>query len=273
MIPIQRGKEVVMRSIWSGAIGFGLVYIPVRMVNASEDQELEFNLLRRGDLCRIRYTRVCEENGEEVPYEEIVRGYEYEKGKWVVLEEEDFRRANVRKNQTIEIGGFIDAAEVDFKYLEKPFYLEPEKGAEAVYVLLREALKRSGKVGLARFVLRTREHMGILKAEKEVLILNQMRFASEIHPPTGLDLPGETEVSRAELDLAVRLIEALAERWNPEQYRDTYTEDLKRMIRAKIEGQETEAWQEEVPSAEVTDLYVQLNKSLQVAREKRSSVR
>ena len=134
-----------MRSIWSGAIGFGLVYIPVRMFNASESQELAFNLLRRSDGCRIRYTRICEETGEEVPNEDVVRGYEYDEGKWVVLEEDDFRRANVRKTQTIEIVGFIETSQIDLKYVEKPFYLKPIKARRPLMYSCLRLLSGAGK--------------------------------------------------------------------------------------------------------------------------------
>jgi DNA end-binding protein Ku len=257
-----------MRSIWSGAVSFGLIYIPIRLYNASQDQSLDFNLLRRGDLCRIRYARVCKETGEEVPYEDIVRGYEYQKGRYVVLEDEDFKRANVKKTKTIEIVSFVDEAEVDDKYLEKPYFMEPDPAAKKVYGLLREALKKSKKVGVARFVLRTREHMALLRVEENVIVLNQMRFSNELRQPDELDLPDEAGVSKKELDMAVNLIEQLTEVWNPEQYNDTYTEDLLRIIQEKVEGREIEDVEDEPIPIEVTDLFAKLSESLEMAKEK-----
>jgi DNA end-binding protein Ku len=258
-----------MRSIWSGAVSFGLIYIPVRLYSASQSQDLDFNLLRRGDKCRIRYARVCRETGEEVPYEDIVKGYEYRKGEYVVLEDEDFERANVKKSKTIDIVSFVNAEEIDEKFLEKPYFLEPDPGAQKVYGLLREALKSSKKVGVARFVLRTREHMALIKAEEDVIVLNQMRFASEIRSPDELDLPKEAGVNEKELDMAVKLVEQLTEPWDPENYRDTYTEDLKRIIQEKVEGRAAEPAEEEPVPIEVTDLFATLSQSLEMAREKK----
>ena len=256
-----------MRSIWSGAISFGLVYIPVSLYNATETEKLDFDLLRRDDRCRIRYARVCGETGEEVPYEDIVKGYEYEEGRYVVLEDEDFERANVRKTQAIDIVAFVDEEEVDLKYMEKPYYLEPEKKARAAYTLLREALKRSGKVGIARFVLRTREHMAMIKPEGNVLLLNRMRFASEIRSTAELELPTEAEVPERELKMALQLIDQLAEPWDPTQYRDTYIDDLQQIIREKIEGRVAERAPEEPMPEEVVDLFSRLSESLEMAKK------
>jgi DNA end-binding protein Ku len=258
-----------MRSIWSGAISFGLIYIPVRLYNASESQELNFDMLRRGDQCRIRYARVCQDTGEEVEYSDIVKGYEYEEGKYITLEDEDFVRANVLKSKTIEIEAFVDAQEIDPRYLEKPYYLEPAKEATKVYALLRDALKQSGKAGIARFVLRTREHMAMLRADDDVIILNQMRFESEVRKPEKLKLPKEKQVTKKELDMAVKLIEQLTETWDPGKYHDTYTEDLKIIIQEKIEGRVAEPVEEAEIPIEVTDLFAKLKESL-VATSKRS---
>lgn len=260
-----------MRSIWSGAISFGLVYIPVRLYSATQDSSLDFDMLRRGDLCPISYVRVCRETGEEVPWEDIVKGYEYEKGRYVVLEDEDFKRASVEKTRTITLVNFIDEDEIDIKYLEKPYFLEPEAGAAKVYALLREALQRSGKVGVARFVLRTREHLAVLKPQGDVLILNVVRFAQEIRPTDELDLPGEEQISEAEMDVAVQLIDQLSRSWDPQQYEDTYTEDLKRIIQEKVSGKEFEPVEEEPIPYEVTDLFAQLKASLEEAKQENAS--
>jgi DNA end-binding protein Ku len=261
-----------MRSIWSGAVSFGLIYIPVNLFNATTSHELDFDLLRRGDLCRIRYARVCEETGEEVPYEDIVKGYEFREGEYVVIEDEDFKRANVKKTRTIEITSFVRAEEIDQKFLEKPYFLEPEKGAEKAYALLREAMRKSGKVAVARFVLRTREHLAILKPEDETIVLNQMRFPNELREPEDLTLPGKEGVSAKELNMAVKLIDQLTEPWEPEQFHDTYIEDLKRIIQDKVEGREPAPEEEEALPVEVTDLFARLSESLEQARSARVRV-
>jgi DNA end-binding protein Ku len=178
-----------MRSIWSGAISFGLIYIPIRLYTASDEQELDFDMLRKGDMCPIRYVRVCERTGEEVEWEDIVKGYEYRKGDYVIVTDEDFARAAPKKTKTIEIVAFVKQEEVDTKLLEKPYYLEPAKGAERAYALLRQALRKTDKVAIARFVLRTREAMALLKADGDVIVLNSMRWATEIRPTDELELP------------------------------------------------------------------------------------
>ena len=259
-----------MRSFWTGAISFGLIYIPVKLYNAAEPVELSFNMLRRRDKSRIKYVRVAADTGEEVPNEEIVKGYEFAKGEYVVLEEDDFKKANVHKTQTIDIGNFVDASQVDPKLYEKPYYLEPIKGASKAYALLRDALARSGKVGVGRFVLRNREAMVIVKPEDQVIVLNQMRFADEIRDPGELTLPGTGEVAEKELDMAVSLIETLSGDWHPEEYHDTYTDDLKRIIQAKIDGREPEAEAEAPIPIEVTDLFAKLSQSLEQAKQQKS---
>ena len=258
-----------MRSFWSGAISFGLIYIPVKLYNASETNELSFNLLRRQDKSRIRYVRVSADTGEEVPNDDIVKGYEYAKGEFVVLEEDDFHKANVRKTQTIEIVTFVDASQVDHKLYEKPYYLEPIKGAARAYALLRDALARSGKVGVGRFVLRNREALGTIKPEGDVIVLNQMRYVSELRDPGELTLPTVGETPEKELDMAVHLIETLSGEWHPEQYHDTYVEDLQRIIQAKVEGRQPEAEGEAPIPIEVTDLFAKLSQSLEQAKQQK----
>jgi DNA end-binding protein Ku len=255
-----------MKAIWSGAISFGLVYIPVHLFNATVTQDLDLDMLRKSDLCPIHYAKVCRETGDEVPNDQIVKGYEYRKGEYVVVTDEDLKRANVKKTQTIEIVAFIEAKEVDQKYLEKPYYLEPVKQAAKAYALLREAMRRTDKVGVARFVLRTREHMALLKPEGDVLVLNQMRFASEIKPADGLNLPKKEKPAERELEMAVKLIGQLSEPWKPEQYHDTYIEELKRFIEQKAEGKEPAVHGEEPIPIEVTDLFAKLRESLDQAK-------
>ena len=174
-----------MRSIWSGAISFGLINIPVKLYPAVEEHALDFDMLRRQALCPIRYARVCRDTGEEVPYDDIVKGYEYRKGDYVVLEDTDFKAAAAGKSQTIDISEFVNASEIDPKLFEKPYYLEPSKQARNAYGLLREALKKTGKVGVGRFVLRNKERPVAVRPEGDLLVLEQMRFLSEIREPAG----------------------------------------------------------------------------------------
>jgi len=257
-----------MRSIWSGALSFGLIYIPVKLYDATRSHTIDFDLLRRSDHCRIHYAKVCRETGEEVPKEEIVRGFEYRKGNYVIVDDDDFRKANVKKSQMIDIVAFVKESEIEPKYLEKPYFVEPVKEAAKAYSLLREALLKSGKAGIARYVMRRREHMALIKATEPVIMLNNMRFADELRNYNELDLPQYcvSSVNERELDLAMKLIDQLTEQSNPEQYKDTYYEELTALLQRKIEGKIPEAV--EVPSAPqpVTDLFSQLNQSLQLAR-------
>lgn len=266
-------QEERMRSIWSGAISFGLIYIPVKLYDATKTHKINFDMLRRSDHCRIGYVRVCKETGEEVPFGDIVKGYQYRKNDYVVLENDDFKRANVKKSQTIEIVGFAQGEEIDQKFLEKPYYLEPVREAKKAYVLLREAMRQSGKVGIARYVMKTREHMALIKAEEDVIILNQMRFADEIRSSRELDLPekGVESVAPREMEMAVSLIEQLSEPWKPEQYHDTYYEDLRRIIQEKVEGKVPEPLREEPVPSGVTDLFSRLSESLEMAKKQRKA--
>jgi DNA end-binding protein Ku len=258
-----------MRSIWSGAISFGLIYIPVKLYSASQSNELDFDLLRRSDHCRIGYSKVCKESGEVVPNEEIVRGFEYRKGDYVIIEDEDFQRARSGRTKVIDIASFVNLDEIDTKFLEKPYFLEPDKGAKQVYALLREALIRTNKVGLARFVMRNREHLAIIKPEEDVIVLNQMRYAAEIRSPKDLELPGQEGLGERELDMAIKLVEQLTEPWEPEQYRDTYIDTLREVIQQKAEGKELAPVEEEEMPTDVTDLFGKLRESLEAAQRER----
>lgn len=258
-----------MRSIWSGAISFGLIHIPVKLYSAVIESSLDFDMLRKGDLCPIRYARICRDTGEEVPWQDIVKGYEYKKGDYVILEDEDFKRANVAKTQTIDVVDFVNAGEVDSVYLEKPYYLEPVKEARKAYALLREALKKTGRAGLALFVLRNRQHLALLKPEGDLLILNQMRFVSEIRRPEGLNLPHEAEANKKELDMAIRLIDELSEPFRPERFHDTYREELERVIEEKALGRTPETRGEAPVPTAVPDLMAKLRESLETAKKKK----
>jgi DNA end-binding protein Ku len=258
-----------MRSIWSGAISFGLIYIPVKLFSGSEQRQLDFDMLRKGDLCPIRYVRVCESDGEEVEYKDIVKGYQFRKGDYIVVTDEDFKRASPRKTQTIEIVAFIKETEVDAKLLEKPYFLEPVKGAARAYALLREALRRTEKVAVAKYVLRTRERMCLLRPEDDMIVLLQMRWAEEVRNPDGLELPPAKEVQKKELDMAVRLVDQMTETFDPSEYTDTYTETLKKFIEDKAAGKVREPEEEEAIPSEVTDLFAKLRESLEMAEARK----
>jgi len=254
--------------MWSGAISFGLVNIPVKLYKASEGEPFDFDLLRRQDQCRIRYLRICQDTGEEVEYEDIVKGYEYEDGRYVILETEDFQAASPHQGKTIEILTFVDEDDVDPEYLEQPYYLEPDEKADQAYALLREALSRTRKVAVARYMIRTRQHLGMLKAHDDVIVLNQMRFAAEIRPTEELDLPKKVKLEKRQVDLAVDLVDRMTEEWKPEEYRDTYVDALKDVIQQKVEGREIDIEEEPIP-VEVVDLFSQLRRSLEMAEERK----
>jgi len=210
-----------VRPIWKGALTFGLVTIPVGLYPATARGDLSFRLLHAKDKSPIAYRRVCAEEGVEVPWPEIVKGYEYEKGQFVVMTDADFEAADVEATQTIDIRDFVVAAEIPPVYFEQPYYLEPQKTGAKAYALLREALRRSGRVGVATVVLRQREHLAAVQAAGEAMTLTTMRFAHEIATPSGLDLPADAGLDR---------------RWQPEKYRDRYRDALLAAIERKLEG-------------------------------------
>lgn len=263
------------RSIWKGAISFGLVYIPVQMYSASRSHSLSLNFLDKRDFAPVGYQRVNKKTGKNVEWGDIVKGYEYEKGKYVALSEADFRKANVKATQTIEIGRFIEAASVPYEFFETPYYLEPGKGkgGAKVYALLREALKRSGKIAIATYVMHGRQHLAAVYPHGKALVLATLRFCEEIRSPDELDLPAAGEkaagLSSKELAMAERLIDEMSDQWNPEDYEDTYRHDLMKRIEEKIKNREThtltaeEKTREPRQSAQVIDLMDVLRKSLE----------
>lgn len=257
-----------MRSIWSGAISFGLINIPVNVYNASKENRMSFHYLRKQDLCPIKYVKFCRRSGEEVGFQELVKGYEYEKGDFIILEDEDFAKANVEKYQTINIVSFVDAGEIDEKYFVKPYYLEPTKQSVKAYVLLREALKRAGKVGVGRFMLRTREHMVIIRPDDNVLALEQLRFSDEIQSAEDLKIPEKVATAKQELDMAIQLINQLTMHFNPEEFKDTYAENLEHVIEAKKKGKLKDVQIPKKEYAEIPDIMEQLRKSLEKAKAK-----
>jgi len=224
-----------MRSLWSGALSFGLINIPVNLYPATFDRGINLDMLHKKDLSPIRFARFCKLEDKEIPYDEIVKGYEYEKGQYIVLTEEDFIKASPKRTKTLEIELFIDEGEVDPIYYEKPYLLEPGKGASKTYVLLNEALKKSRKVGLATYILHTKPHIGLIKPHGRGILLQQLRFHSDLRNFAEIELP-VAKIQSKELEIAVKLIDQLTEDFHPEKFKDTYTEELQSVIDQKTKG-------------------------------------
>jgi len=254
------------RAIWKGSISFGLVNIPIALYPATRWEELKFRLLRKSDLSPVNYKRVAEKDGKEVPWDQIVKGYEYEKGKYVVLKDEDFERVDLEATQTVDIQDFVDQEEIDPIFFYKPYYLEPQKGGDKAYVLLRDALKDSGKVGIAKVVIKTRQYLAGVKPEDGALVLELMHFADELADPGKLHIPKKIEVGKREMNMAKSLIDSMSSKWNPEKYKDDYREALMEVIEEKVEagGKEIEEKPKKAPkSTKVIDLVSVLQKSLE----------
>jgi DNA end-binding protein Ku len=254
------------RAIWKGGISFGLVNIPIALYPATRREELKFRLLRKSDLSPVNYKRVAEKDGREVPWDEIVKGYEYEKGKYVVLKDEDFQRVDLEATQTVDIQDFVDQEEIDPMFFYKPYYLEPQKGGDKAYALLRDALKDANKVGIAKVVIKTRQYLAGVKPEDGVLALELMHFADELADPEKLHVPKRTEVGKREMNMAKSLIDSMSSKWNPEKYKDDYREALMEVIEEKVEvgGKEIEEKPKKAPKpTKVIDLVSVLQKSLE----------
>lgn len=255
-----------MRAIWKGSISFGLVNIPIGLYPASRREELSFRQLRKSDLSPINYKRVAEVDQKEVPWEDIVKGYEYEKGQFVVVTDEDFKRANVEATQTVDISDFVSLDEIDPMYFDKPYYLEPQKGGKKAYALLRDTLKETGKVGIAKVVLKTKQHLAAVKPKGNALVLELMHFAEELLESNGLDLPKDEAVGKKELDMAKALVESMTSKWEADKYKDEYTAKLKRAIEEKVEagGKEIPAPKGKAKApTNVVDLVAILKKSIE----------
>ncbi|MEO8732706.1 MAG: Ku protein [Flavobacteriales bacterium] len=254
-----------MRPLWKGTIGFGLVTIPVKLFSATQESELDLDMLDGKDQARIRFHRVNEDTGKEVPFERIVKAFDLE-GKYVILDDADFKNAAVEKSDVIAIKDFIKEDEVEAKYYEKPYYLAPDRGGARAYALLREALKKSGKVGVASFVMRTKEHPAVLQPDGDVLILNQMRFAEEIRKPDELDLPKVAKIAPSEMKLAMQLIDQGAGTFDITKYKDEYTAALMKAIKAKAKRKgkaKKETAMKVVHKKPQTDLMAALKASLE----------
>jgi len=260
-------------AIWNGTINFGLVTIPVKLFTAVRENELHFNQLHTKDKGRIRYQRVCEVCGKEVPWDDIVKGYEYEKGDYVILSDEDLKQANVEATQSIDIVQFVDLDEIDPMYYEKPYYLEPEKKGRHAYALLRDALAKSNKVGIARVVIRTREHLAALKPNGDALVLEIMHFADELVEVGDYNIPDRKEAPPAnEMKAAQMLIGTMSAPFEPDEFRDKYRDDVLEMIEARAKGQPQKRAAKKAPApSKVVNLMDVLQRSLAERKGKGAS--
>jgi DNA end-binding protein Ku len=258
-----------MRAIWKGTITFGLVTIPVALHPATRREELKFRLLRDSDLSPVNYKRVAEADGKEVPWEHIVKGYEYDKDRYVVLKEEDFKRVDLEATQSVDIVDFVNVSEIDPRYFHKPYFLEPQKGGEKAYALLRNVLKNTNKVGIAKVVIRKREHLAAVKPQGNALVLELMHFKEELADTDGLKMPKEKEFSKKEVDMATSLVETLSDKWNPEKYKDEYRHALMELIEKKAEGEPVPAAKHPRQPTKVIDLVSVLQKSIEESQKGR----
>ena len=266
------------RGLWKGAISFGLVNVPVELYSAQKRSgELDLTMLDRRDMAPVGYQRVNKSSGKEVPWEEVVKGYEYEDGRYVVLSEEDFRRANPELAKTVDILAFVDRAAIAPQYFETPYYLGPGKRGEKAYALLRDALQKAGKAGIARVVIRTKQYLAALLPEGDVLMLNTLRYHAELKSAEDLDIVEKlkgAKVSTKELDMALRLVDDMSDAWQPAKYHDTYREDLLKRVEEKVQAGQTEEVTEPAREAkaqkggEVIDLMALLKKSVEKRGEK-----
>src|SRR5436309_13104707 len=265
-----------MRAIWKGSISFGLVNIPIALYPATRKEELRFRLLRKTDLSPVNYKRVAEKDGKEVPWDQIVKGYEYEKGKYIVLKEEDFERADLEATQPVDIQDFVDLDEIDPIFFYRPYYLEPQKGGDKAYVLLRDSLAEKKKVGIAKVVIKTRQYLAGVKPEDGALVLELMHFADELADTSKLHIPKKVEVGKREMNMATALVDSMSSKWNPEKYHDDYREALMEVIEEKVEagGKEIEEKPKKAPKpTKVIDLVSVLQKSLEETGVKKASAR
>jgi DNA end-binding protein Ku len=259
-----------MRALWKGSISFGLVTIPVSLFPATQTEELKFRLLRQKDQSPVNYKRVAEADGKEVPWDQIVKGYEYEKGKFVIIKPEDFARVDVEATQTVDIINFVTLDQVDPLLFYKPYYLEVAKGGDKAYVLLRDALVKSGKIAISKVVIRTKQHLAAVKPQGSGLMLELMHFRKELVPVSDFKEPAEKSVGKAEMKMAEQLIDSMTSEWKPEQYTDDYHDALEKMIEEKVEHPDQKG---KPPTAKkkttnVIDLVSVLQESLQQSKSK-----
>lgn len=257
-----------MKSIWNGALGFGLVNIPVKLYSAAQSSSLDLDMLDKKDLSNIRYKRVNEKTGKEVEWKNIVKGYKLD-SRYIVLDDKDFEAASPEKNKMFSIDMFVDEKEIESVYFETPYFLEPQKNGEHAYALLHAALKETGKVGVGTFILRTREVLGIVKPYNGVLIINKIRFTEEIRQYEELKIP-HIKSKEGELNMAIALIEQNAGKFEEQEFKDTYNEELKKIIEQKAEGKHIKPVEKEESDDKTIDLMAKLKASLENSKRKSS---
>jgi DNA end-binding protein Ku len=257
------------RALGKGSISFGLVNIPIELHTAVRDHRPKFRMLHAADKSPVKYERVCIRDGHPVAWEDLVKGYEFEKGHFVILTKDDFKAAAVEKTRTIDIIDFVSADAIDDRFFETPYYLVPAKGGERAYALLREAIRDSGRIGIAKFILRDAQHLAAVEVIGNALVLSVMRFSDELADPKPLNFPASDGIRKAELDMAKALVNSLAAEWDPEKYTDEYLDNLMRIIQAKVKGKKVTLAPSETPrSGEVVDLMERLRRSLDQAGAK-----
>lgn len=262
------------RSIWTGSLGFGLVTIPVEVHSAVRDPGPEFHLLRERDRSRIRYRRIAEKDEQPVEWDDLVRGYEYRKGHWIVMTKADFEAAALERTRRIDILDFVRAAEIDDRYFDKPYYLVAGNGGDHAYALFREALRESGQVGVGKFVLRDKQHLVAIEAIHDAVVLTTMRFREELVATDELKFPEARGLRKKDLDLAKRLIEGFSAEWDPGKYTNEYRQNLMRIIEAKQKGKQARVELEEAePTGRIVDLMEQLRRSIESSPAARSKSR
>jgi DNA end-binding protein Ku len=258
-------------AIWKGALTFGLVNIPVRLQSAVRSSDIRFRMLHEDDLSPVKYERICEKEGKPIPWSEIVKGYEYTKGRYVVLDDDDFRKAALESSKQIEVLDFVEQEEVDPRFFETPYYLVPEKGGERAYALLREAIRATGTIGIGKITIRTKQHLAGVKVVGEALVLDLMRFSHELVETSELSFPDPDEVRPKELTMAKQLIENFTSEFEPEKYTDEYRENLMQIIQGKLKGKKVDFPEPETPDATgVIDLMSRLRESLEQSRGKQA---
>jgi DNA end-binding protein Ku len=266
-----------MRPIWKGSISFGLVTIPIAVLPATSTREkVSFKLLRKGDLSPIRYKRIAEVDGKEVPWDQIVKGYEYEKGKFVVFDEKDFDSVELESTDTIAIQDFVEVAQINPIFFNTPYYLEPMKGGAGAYALLRDVLAETGKVGIAKVTMRSREHLSAIKANGPLLVMELMHFAHEISPAEAIKVPADKKIGAREIAMAKTLVDQMSNEWEPDRYKDEYTTALMKLIDQKIKagGKEVPGHKRQAPTAtNVVDLVKVLQESLSAAGKSKPATR
>jgi len=258
-------------AIWTGAINFGLVTIPVRLFTAVRSNDLSFNLLHAKDEGRIKYERICSEDGKQVPWDEIVKGYEYEKGEYVILTDEDFKKVNPEATQSVEILEFVELDKINPMFFDKPYYLEPTKQGRHAYALLREALEKSGKVAIARVVIRTKEQIAAVKPIGDALVLEIMHWAEELVDQSTLDLPADRKLPESELKMAKMLIDTMSvDQFEQEKFKNRYADELMAMIEARAAGKEMPKPKKAPARPKVVNLMDVLQQSLEQSKKQRA---